>query len=151
MRTVRHILEVKSKPFNTISADTFVIDALRLINTLNISYLVVMDGEEYKGIFSERDYSRNVILKGRASNTTTVREAMSVDLPIVSLDVTAEQCMNLINIHKTRYLLAYDDNEKFCGVITIHDLLREVLAESQEANSPLAIQLNKHIENNDIY
>lgn len=151
MRTVKHILEVKTKPFNSVDQDTLVIDALKLINTLNISYLVVIDGEEYKGIFSERDYSRNVILKGRSSNTTTVQEAMSVDLPIVNLDATAEQCMNLINIHKTRYLLAYDENEKFCGVITIHDLLREVLAELKEAGSPLADQLNKHIENNDVY
>lgn len=127
MLTVKHILESKAKPFNTIPADTLVIDALNMINSVNLSYLVILENDEYKGIFSERDYSRNVILKGRASNSTKVKEVMTTDLPIVSLTDTVEGCMNLMNTHKTRYLLAYDEADKFAGVITIHDLLRQVI------------------------
>src|SRR5688572_31048436 len=131
MRTVNDILKAKAKPFNQVSPDTLVIDALKQLNTINLSYLVVMDGEEYKGIFSERDYSRNVILKGRHSDQTTVKEVMTHDLPIVDLNDTVEQCMHLIDQHRTRYLLAFDD-DKFVGVITIHDLLRQVLNDKEQ-------------------
>jgi len=131
MRTVRDILKTKTKPFNEVSPSTRVIDALKLLNSVNLSYLVVMDGDEYKGIFSERDYSRNVILKGKHSDTTQVDEVMTTDLPIVVLSDTVEYCMNLMNSHKTRYLLAYDDRH-FAGVITIHDLLRQVITNKHE-------------------
>jgi len=131
MRTVEDILDTKAKPFNQISPSTLVIDALNLLNSVNLSYLVVMDADEYKGIFSERDYTRNVILKGRASNTTSVQEVMTTDLPIVTLADSVEYCMNLMNAHKTRYLLAYD-NMRFKGVITIHDLLRQVITNKHE-------------------
>ena len=109
MRTVKDILETKAKSFNQVSPSTLVIYALNLLNSVNLSYLVVMDADKYKGIFSERDYTRNVILKGKASNTTRVHEVMTTDLPIVTLRDTVEHCMNLMNSHKTRYLLAYDD------------------------------------------
>ena len=131
MRTVRDVLKTKTKPFNEVSPSTPVIDALSLLNSVNLSYLVVMDGDEYKGIFSERDYSRNVILKGKHSDTTQVDEVMTTDLPIVVLSDTVEYCMNLMNSHKTRYLLAYDDRD-FAGVITIHDLLRQVITNKHE-------------------
>ena len=126
MRTVQDILNSKPKAFNTIQPDARVIDALGMLNAVNLSYLIVMDGGEYKGIFCERDYSRNVILKGRNSDSTTVKEVMTVDLPIVQLKDTVEHCMNVMNSYKTRYLLAYSD-DKFTGVITIHDLLRQVI------------------------
>jgi CBS domain-containing protein len=131
MRTVKDILDSKQKTFNHIDPSALVIDAINLLNSVNLSYLVVMDGGNYKGIFSEREYTRNVILKGRASNTTMVKDAMTTDLPIVALTDSVEYCMNLMNSHKTRYLLAYNNNQ-FVGVITIHDLLRQVIA-SKEA------------------
>jgi CBS domain-containing protein len=115
MRTVKNILEAKAKPFNQVSSNTLVIDALKLLNSINLSYLVVMDGDDYKGIFSERDYSRNVILKGRHSDSTTVDEVMTRDVPVVELDQTVEQCMHLIDHHKTRYLLAFDQDEHLLG------------------------------------
>jgi len=132
MKTVKDILESKQKAFNIIGPDTMVFDALVQLNSVNLSYMIVMDGNEYKGLFSERDYTRNVILKGRASNSTTVKEVMTTDLPMVNLNDTAEYCMHLMNAHKTRYLLAYDGESQFMGVITIHDLLRQVIANKEE-------------------
>jgi signal-transduction protein with cAMP-binding, CBS, and nucleotidyltransferase domain len=126
MRTVKDILNSKPKIFNVIEPGVKVIDALTMLNSVNLSYLIVKDGDQYKGIFCERDYSRNVILKGRSSQTATVQEIMTVDLPVVQLTDTVEHCMNMMNMHKTRYLLAYDDDQ-FAGVITIHDLLRQVI------------------------
>ncbi|HEX6333127.1 MAG TPA: CBS domain-containing protein, partial [Flavisolibacter sp.] len=85
MRTVKNIIDHKPVPFNIVTPDTLVIDALNLMNTLNLSYLIVMEKDQYRGLFTERDYSRNVILKGRASNSTYVREVMSTDMPVVSV------------------------------------------------------------------
>jgi CBS domain-containing protein len=131
MKTVKDIFESKQKTFNYITPDAKVYDALVQLNSVNLSYLIVMDHNEYKGIFSERDYTRNVILKGRASTSTAVSEVMTTDLPMVSLNDTAEHCMRLVNAHKTRYLLAYDDNH-FVGVVTINDLLRLIIANKEE-------------------
>lgn len=127
MRTVQHILDSKEKPFNKVTPDTLVIDALNLLNSLNMSYLIVMDDEVYKGLFSERDYSRKVILQGRHSNSTTVAEVMSTDVPVIALTNSVEQCMVLMEESRSRYLLVFDENEKLLGVITIHDILRQVL------------------------
>jgi predicted transcriptional regulator len=127
MTTVDDIIKSKPRPENIIQPTALVIDALRMLDQVNLSYLIVMDGNTYKGVFSERDYSRNVVLKGRSSSSTMVKDVMSPDLPEVSPEDSAEHCMNLITKHKSRYLVAYDHGH-FAGIITIHDLLREVLA-----------------------
>jgi CBS domain-containing protein len=132
MRTVKDILENKAKTFNVVSPHALVIDALSMLNSVNLSYLIVMDHNDYKGIFSERDYSRNVILKGRTSRTATVQEVMTTDLPVMHLDHTVEHCMKTMILNKTRYLLVFDNNHQFAGVITIHDLLREVIANKED-------------------
>lgn len=131
MKTVKDIFERKQKAFNFVEPGTIVYDALVQLNSVNLSYLIVMEGNEYKGIFSERDYTRNVILKGRASNSTKVSEVMSTDFPMVRLTDSVEQCTHILNAHKTRYLLAYDEDQQFIGVVTIHDLLRQVIADKE--------------------
>ena len=131
MKIVKELIDGKTKSFNFIGPDALVIDALNLLNSVNLSYVVVMDGNQFKGIFSERDYARNLILKGRASTNTKVQDAMSTDFPFVEATDTVEYCMNLMNTRKARYLLAFDKNE-FIGVITIHDLLRQVIFNREE-------------------
>ena len=151
MRTVKDILNSKQKTFNIIQSNALVINALNLLNSFNLSYLVVMDDDKYRGIFSERDYTRNVILKGKSSSSTKVKEVMTVDLPMVELNDSVEHCMNLMNSHKTRYLLAYDD-QNFQGVITIHDVLRQVIANKEEVfDHTLANSLLDQDEANRIY
>lgn len=152
MRTVRNILQSKAKPFNQVPPNTLVIDALNLLNSLNLSYLIVIDGSTYKGIFSERDYSRKIILQGRHSNNTTVAEAMSTDVPVVGLDDTAERCMNLMDQSKSRYLLAFDDDQKLLGVVTIHDILRLVIRDKSEVfDRNVAERLVSDDEGTDVY
>ena len=151
MRTVKNILDSKPNAFNSIEPTAMVIDALRLLSTVNLSYLIVQQDNEFKGIFGERDYSRNVILKGRSSDKTMVQEVMTTELPIVGLDDTVEQCMNVMNAHKTRYLLAYNEG-KFAGVITIHDLLRQVISGKEEVfDHNLAKKLIDNEESGRIY
>ena len=151
MRIVKDILASKPQAFNIVQAGTLVIDALTLLNSVNLSYLIVMDNGEYKGLFCERDYSRNVILKGRTSDSTKVEEVMTTELPIVSLTDSVEYCMNFMNASKTRYLLAYD-HSTFEGVITIHDLLRQVIANKEEVfDSSIASSLLDSEESGRIY
>jgi len=127
MRTVSDILAHKQRPFNFIEPDALVIDALQLMNAVNLSYLVVMHDNTFHGIFSERDYSRNVILKGLHSDTCPVKDVMSIHLPIVETTDTVERCMHMLNAHKTRYLLVFEE-AYFKAVITINDVLREAIA-----------------------
>ena len=151
MRTVYDLMRSKPVVFNNINEDALVIDALQMLNSVNLSYLVVKKGDEFKGIFCERDYSRNVILKGRSSANTQVKEIMTNDLPMVDIADTVEHCMNLIISHKARYLLAYND-QKFAGVITIHDLLRQVISNKEAVfDNSMAEQLLNYDEGRKIY
>ena len=127
MITVKEILQKKRIANNITQPSTLVIDALKMLKSVNLSYLIVMDGKKFKGIFCERDYCRNVVLKDRSSKTSTVQEVMTTDLPVVEMNDTAEYCMKTMNENKTRYLLALDKSSQFAGIITIHDLLRQVL------------------------
>ena len=139
MRTVANILQNKPPAFNFIPPSAKVIEALQLMNSVNLSYLVVKDGDTFCGIFSERDYSRNVILKGLHSDSTAVEQVMSTSLPMVSLLTTVEDCMHLLNSHKTRYLIVFFDNE-FKGVITINDVLRDAIENKEQVFDKLAIK-----------
>lgn len=131
MITIKQILDSKKKEYNIIKPTDLVIDALTMLNSVNLSYLIVMDGDRFLGIFCERDYCRNVVLKGRSSATATVQDVMTTDLPLAEVTDTAEQCMNLLLLHKSRYVPVFDDGE-FAGVITIHDLLRSVLSNRED-------------------
>jgi signal-transduction protein with cAMP-binding, CBS, and nucleotidyltransferase domain len=131
MRTVDDLIASKPRPENIITPDALVIDALHQLEEVNLSYLIVMDGDTYHGVFSEKDYSRNVVLKGRSSKEAHVHEIMTTDLPVVAPGETVEHCMILMIRSKARYLVAID-GKKFMGIITIHDILREVLANKAE-------------------
>ena len=131
MRTVKDILDIKEEPDNIIEPTAMVIEALQKLLSVNLSYLLVYENGEFIGIFSERDYTRKLVLQGRASRETMVREVMTTDLPEVTLENTVEECMYQMNTRGARYLAAYDGNQ-FVGIITIHDLLRQVLANKHQ-------------------
>jgi signal-transduction protein with cAMP-binding, CBS, and nucleotidyltransferase domain len=126
MKTAEEVILQKRRHNNFIGPEVLVIDALKQLSDVNLSYLVVKDGDSVKGIFSERDYARKVILQGKSSKETKVKEIMTIDLPEVQVYDSVEKCMNLLAAQGMRYILV-KDKDKFEGVITIHDLLREVL------------------------
>ena len=141
MHTVEDILKTKEDASNTIAPTAMVIEALQKLISVNLSYLVVIEEGEFKGIFSERDYTRKLVLQGRSSRDTMVREVMTVELPVVGLENTVEDCMYQMNARGARYLAAFDGTD-FAGIITIHDLLRSVLATKHELfNSSLTNSL----------
>lgn len=151
MRTVRNMLETKDEQSNIIDPSIKVIDALKKLISVNLSYLVVYENGEYIGIFSERDYTRKLVLEGRSSRETMVKDVLATDLPEVSLDDTVEDCMYKMNIRGTRYLAAYDDNN-FVGIITLHDVLREVLASKEDVfDNSLTNTLINHAESGRIF
>ena len=151
MRTVRNMLETKDEQSNIIDPSIMVIDALKKLISVNLSYLVVYENGEYIGIFSERDYTRKLVLEGRSSRETLVKDVLATDLPEVSLEDTVEDCMYKMNIRGTRYLAAYDDNN-FVGIITLHDVLREVLASKEDVfENSLTNTLINHAESGRIF
>ena len=131
MRTVWNLLENKTPTDNTIPPETMVIDGLKKLIAVNLSYLIVKNGEDYLGIFSERDYTRKLVLEGRSSRETMVKDVMTVDLPRVDFQTTVEDCMYLVNNRGSRYVAVFE-NDSFVGIITIHDLIRELLANKEQ-------------------
>ena len=130
MRTVRHLLDAKSPEVFAIGPDAPVIEAVRLMAEKGIGALLVMQGGRLAGILSERDYARKVVLQGRASSTTPVRDIMSVDVVSVGLDDTAERCMQIVTESRIRHLPVVD-RDAVLGVVSIGDLVKAVLEDQQ--------------------
>lgn len=126
MSKIKDILVKKGPHFNIVTPDTKVIDALTLMKAENLSYVVVMKENKYLGLMSERDYTHKIKLEGRKSETATVNAIMTDDLPVISFADDLERCMVLMNVYKTRYLPVFDEM-KFQGIITMNDLMREVI------------------------
>lgn len=126
MSKIKEILTKKGPHFNVVSPDTKVLDALTLMKAENLSYVVVMQETQYLGLMSERDYTHKIKLEGRKSESTLVKEIMNDDLPVISYADNLERCMILMNVYKTRYLPVFDEMQ-FQGIITMNDLMREVI------------------------
>ncbi|HEY7760727.1 MAG TPA: CBS domain-containing protein [Burkholderiales bacterium] len=130
MKTVRQIIEAKAHKVLSVSPDATVYDALMLMAERDVGALVVMDGEHLVGIFSERDYARKVILFGKASKDTTVREIMTDKVLCVRPEQTMDQCMALMTDKRVRHLPVLD-HKHVIGVISIGDVVKEVISEQQ--------------------
>jgi CBS domain-containing protein len=128
MGTVRNILQVKGNAVHSVSPDTSVYDALESLEEKNLGALVVVDNGKLVGIFTERDYARKVILKGRSSKDTIVRDIMSGHPIYVTPDTTIEGCMHLMTNKFIRHLPVIDRDE-LIGVISIGDVVKFVIKE----------------------
>jgi CBS domain-containing protein len=130
MRTVRQLLEAKAPEIYTISPDSPVIDAIRLMADKRIGALLVLDGGRLVGIVSERDYARKVVLQGRSSAHTPVHTIMSTDVVTVGLNDSAEYCMQLVTERRFRHLPVVH-NDEVLGVVSIGDLVKAVIEDQQ--------------------
>lgn len=131
MTTVAEIL--KTKPdgqVHTITPSDSVLAALRLMAEKRIGALLVMEGDQIAGIFTERDYARKVVLLGRASVDTPVREVMTHAVRFVHPTHSAEQCMALMTENRLRHLPVVDDG-RVVGLVSIGDLVKSVISEQQ--------------------
>jgi CBS domain-containing protein len=134
MNTVSAALSRKQFAPVTVPPDTTVMEALEIMAEKNIGSLLVMNGEEYQGIITERDYSRKVMLRGKSSTDTKVSEIMSMDLPSVKPSDTIEHCMELMSNRSIRYMPVFD-NYKLVGIISMSDVVKEtILAQKETIN-----------------
>ena len=130
MKTVQQMLESKPHRLLSISPDTSVYDALVLMAEKDVGALVVLDGERLAGIFSERDYARKIILHGKASRETRVADIMTSKVVCVGATNTVDECMALMTGRRVRHLPVLSD-KKVVGVISIGDVVKEMLSEQQ--------------------
>jgi len=126
MKKVSDILSRKGVSVITIDADTTVLDALRLMDDKNIGSVVVTETDEYLGLLTERDYARKVVLQGKSSQETLVREIMSTGLPRIVPESSIETCMHIMSETNIRYLPVFRDDH-LCGIISINDLVTETI------------------------
>ena len=127
MKTVRQLLEAKGRQVYSVSPDTIIYDALKLMAENRIGALLVLEDQHLAGVFSERDYAREVALKGKTSRTTPVKDVMSTTVITVTPDHTVEDCMNLMSGKRIRHLPVMEDN-RVIGVLSIGDLVKETIA-----------------------
>ena len=126
MRTVRQLLEAKSPEVIAIGPDAPVIDAVRLMAERGIGALVVMEGPRLAGILSERDYARKVVLQGRSSKDTPVRDIMTPEVVTVAPGDSIDHCMQLVTDRRIRHLPVVDGGA-VVGVLSIGDLVKTVI------------------------
>ena len=131
MKSVRQLLQAKGREIHSITPDARVFDALKLMSDKDVGALVVIEGGRLAGILSERDYARKVILHGKSSHDITVRDIMTAKVITVSPDHTVEDCMALMTGKRIRHLPVME-GERLTGVLSIGDLVKEVIAEQEQ-------------------
>jgi CBS domain-containing protein len=129
---VSEILSQKGGQVWSVNPETTVLEAIGVMADKNVGALLVTRGEQLVGIISERDYTRNVILKGRSSKDTTVQEIISGRAITVSPDHTVEECLRLMTQHRIRHLPVLAGN-RILGVISIGDLVNSIISAQNSA------------------
>ena len=133
MTSVEDFLKLyKNRQIWTISKDQNVRQALILMSEKNIGATIIVDNSDFPiGIFSERDYARKIILKGKSSKDTLLDEVMTKELITITRDYKIDQCMEIMNEKKIRHLPVLE-NKKIVGIISIGDLLKIMIKEQKE-------------------
>jgi CBS domain-containing protein len=130
MKTVQQILDAKGYQVWLIHPDATVFEALKQMGEKEVGALAVVDDDRLAGIISERDYARKVILRGRTSRDTLVREIMTATVITTCLEQTVEECMAVMTQRRIRHLPVVEDGQ-LIGMISIGDLVKSIIAEQQ--------------------
>lgn len=128
MSTVRNILQKKGNAVFSVTPDSSVYDALEYLEEKNLGCLVVLENETLIGVFTERDYARKVILKGRSSKETSIRDIMSSKPIFVDCDTSIDDCMELMTDKFIRHLPVLE-NGKMIGLVSIGDIVKYIIDE----------------------
>ena len=126
MITARDILREKGEQLYSISPDATVYDALKMMADKDIGAVMVFENDRMVGLISERDYARKVILKGKHSQDTPVRQIMTQDVISVDPNKTLEECLELIAEHRVRHLPVVENN-RAVGIISIGDIVKGII------------------------
>jgi CBS domain-containing protein len=130
MGAVNSILQAKGHAVFSISPDTLVYNALEIMVEKNVSALLITENDKLTGIFTERDYARKVILKGKASKDTKIGEIMTRDLITVSPETSIDACMRLMSGKHIRHLPVVD-NGQLTGIVSIGDVVKYIIEEQK--------------------
>ncbi len=130
MGTVNKIIKTKGHIIYSVSPDTMIYEALEMMVEKNVNALVVMENEKLAGIFTEKDYARKVVLKGKSSKDTRIGEIMTKDLITVNPDTTIENCMRLMTGKFIRHLPVVE-GEELVGIISIGDVVKYIIEEQK--------------------
>ena len=136
MKTVAQMLGLKPTGVISINLNATVLDALKLLAQKDVGAVLVMDGPRLAGLVSERDYARKVALKGKSSGDTPVNEIMTREVVFVTPAHTNEECMALMTEKRVRHLPVMD-NGRVVGVLSIGDLVKDMISEQQFTISEL--------------
>lgn len=142
MKTLKQLLEVKGREVYSIAPDAQVIDAIKLMADKSVGALIVLEGGRIVGILSERDYARKVILHGKSSHDLQVREIMTSKVIAVQPGQTVEECMALMTEKRIRHL-PVTEGERLVGVLSIGDLVKEVIAEQRQTIEQLESYIHR--------
>ena len=130
MTLLSHLLDQKGRSVFSVAPGASVFDAIRSMADRHVGALLVMDGQQLVGIVSERDYARKVILMGRSSATTAVREIMSAPVCTIGPDQTVDEAMRIMTERRIRHLPVVKA-EKVIGMVSIGDLVKCVIEDQQ--------------------
>lgn len=131
MKTLKQLIEGKNRKLAAVSPDDTVLHALEVMAEVDVGALLVLDGARLAGVFSERDYARKVILQGKGSRQTKVSEVMTGKVVYVKKDATVEECMVIMTEKHIRHLPVLDDNQMVVGIVSIGDVVKEMVSQQQ--------------------
>lgn len=138
MPTIKDLLLNKNRKLITVSSTASIFDALKIMAESNIGCLIVLEGDNYVGMFTERDYARKIVLAGRSSDTTTVNEIMISDIPILNINDSIELCSKIMTEKTLRYLPVFENNQ-LVNLISQSDIIKHTI-DSQKS-------LIEHLQN----
>jgi CBS domain-containing protein len=130
MRQIKQIIAGKAPKIISVSPLSTVLDALKMMAETDVGAVLVMEGERLIGVFSERDYARRVVLQGKTSRDTLVRDVMTDRIVCVHPTQTVQEAMALMTEVRCRHLPVVEDG-KLCGVVSIGDLVKEIISEQE--------------------
>ncbi|HMU45986.1 MAG TPA: CBS domain-containing protein [Chitinophagaceae bacterium] len=130
MGYIRNIIQNKGGVIYSVSPETFVYNALELMYDKNISAVLIIENDKPAGIFTERDYARKVVLKGKSSKETRIHEIMTKDLITVTPGNTIEEAMKIMTSKHIRHLPVVEES-KLLGVVSIGDVVKFIIDEQQ--------------------
>ena len=125
MKKAHQLLEIKPYYFNTIKPNDSVLDALEIMCRKDLDFAIVLEDDNYFGILTESACAKSFITHGEKTSNIKAKEIMLNGLPIVNYDDSLETCLNTLIDHNVIYLPVFD-NFSFCGIITMHDLVKEI-------------------------
>jgi CBS domain-containing protein len=131
MKTVRQLIETKGNSVVSVPPEANVFDALKVMAERDVGAVLVIDDERLVGVMSERDYARKVILKGKSSQETRVREIMTERVVYARPEHTVAECMALMTDKRIRHLPVLDGSSRLMGVLSIGDLVKETISEQE--------------------